>query len=598
MGLLTTGEPLNWQETKKNSNLVRKKGIEQFIRLYKTFKSRNNDSFKYGDEVEYSLIKFDHKNKRVYLLLKAHELIPKLVSSHNYNENRQTSFTPEFGDFMIEALPGTPYQQGIDSISQIETNMNLRREQIQELLDQDEFIVTCTTFPLLGCYDFTWPNSSRNQNSSIFFPDDAIFQGHPRYAISMINNRERRQTKTSINIPIFNDSNTPKPFYDELSENPYELPNHVYLDGIGAACSCLQVTFQATNIDEARLLYDQLTPMTPIILALSAASPIWRGYLTDIDVRWKVISDSLDDRTPEEKGEQPLKNDKYRIFKSRYDSVDCYLSELGSKLNDINIVKDEEFYDYLTRQGIDELMAQHISHLFIRDPLVLYREHLNSSETDTDHFENIQSTNWQSMRFKPPPSCVKNSNIGWRVEFRTTEVQITDFENAAFVSFLVLLTRVILAYKINILIPISMVDKNMNRAQMRSACLEQKFFFKQDIFRDNDCKTVKEMTINEIFNGSNSFTGLIPLIKDYLSQLEVELDSNTQMKINSYLKLIEMKASGKLMTTAAWMRNFVTNHPKYQQDSLVSNEIAYELMWNLKQISNGNIESPLLNKIN
>jgi hypothetical protein len=24
-------------------------------------------------------------------------------------------------------------------------------------------------------------------------------------------------------------------------------------------------------------------------------------------------------------------------------------------------------------------------------------------ETDTDHFENIQSTNWQTMRFKPPP---------------------------------------------------------------------------------------------------------------------------------------------------------------------------------------------------
>ena len=55
MGLLTTGEPLNWQETKKNSNLVRKKGIEQFIRLYKTFKSRNNDSFKYGDEVNFFL---------------------------------------------------------------------------------------------------------------------------------------------------------------------------------------------------------------------------------------------------------------------------------------------------------------------------------------------------------------------------------------------------------------------------------------------------------------------------------------------------------------------------------------------------------------
>ena len=36
-------------------------------------------------------------------------------------------------------------------------------------------------------------------------------------------------------------------------------------------------------------------------------------------------------------------------------------------------------------------------------------------ETESDHFENIQSTNWQTLRFKPPPP---NSPIGWRVEFR------------------------------------------------------------------------------------------------------------------------------------------------------------------------------------
>ena len=38
-------------------------------------------------------------------------------------------------------------------------------------------------------------------------------------------------------------------------------------------------------------------------------------------------------------------------------------------------------------------------------------------ETESDHFENIQSTNWQTLRFKPPPP---NSPIGWRVEFRTS----------------------------------------------------------------------------------------------------------------------------------------------------------------------------------
>ena len=33
--------------------------------------------------------------------------------------------------------------------------------------------------------------------------------------------------------------------------------------------------------------------------------------------------------------------------------------------------------------------------------------------------QNLQSTNWQTMRFKPPPP---HSPIGWRVEFRPMEV--------------------------------------------------------------------------------------------------------------------------------------------------------------------------------
>ena len=62
------------------------------------------------------------------------------------------------------------------------------------------------------------------------------------------------------------------------------------------------------------------------------------------------------------------------------------------------------------------------------------------------------------MRFKPPPP---NSPIGWRVEFRPLEVQLTDFENAAFVVFVVLLTRAILSFKLNFYIPISKVGDEL-----------------------------------------------------------------------------------------------------------------------------------------
>lgn len=118
------------------------------------------------------------------------------------------------------------------------------------------------------------------------------------------------------------------------------------------------------------------------------------------------------------------------------------------------------------------------------------------------------------MRFKPPPP---NSSIGWRVEFRPCEVQITDFENAAIVCFTVLLTRVILSYKLNLLIPISKVDQNMVKAQKRDAVKLEKFWFRRDITSDiksDDAQSeYTEFTINEIINGKVLISGIKYMIR-------------------------------------------------------------------------------------
>jgi glutamate--cysteine ligase catalytic subunit len=105
--------------------------------------------------------------------------------------------------------------------------------------------------------------------------------------------------------------------------------------GFGMGCCCLQVTFQARNLSEARHLYDQLAVLSPIFLALTAASPFFRGHLADTDVRWSIISQSVDDRTPQERGlseinDEARQNGVQRIAKSRYDSIDCFLSDLPS----------------------------------------------------------------------------------------------------------------------------------------------------------------------------------------------------------------------------------------------------------------------------
>lgn len=107
-----------------------------------------------------------------------------------------------------------------------------------------------------------------------------------------------------------------------------------------------------------------------------------------MDCRWNVISNSVDCRTKEERGLEPLKNDKFVIKKSRYDSIDSYLSAEGEKFNDIPLTYDPNVYQQLIDNGIDCLLAQHVAHLFIRDSVSLFSEKINQNdEEDTDHFE-------------------------------------------------------------------------------------------------------------------------------------------------------------------------------------------------------------------
>ncbi|KAL7567602.1 hypothetical protein ACA910_000199 [Epithemia clementina (nom. ined.)] len=456
---------------------------------------------------------------------------------------------------------------------------------------------------------------------------------------------------------------------------------HMDAMAFGMGCCCLQVTFQATDMDESRFMYDQLAVMAPILLALTAATPILRGRLADTDARWGIISESVDCRTPAERGRNdpnapyPELNaeGRRRIYKSRYDSISTYIyqgagvpdasimSSVPSKLsdrllnryNDIIVPFDEDVFKQCREAGIDPALSQHIAHLFIRDPLVVFNgavEEVND-EKQTEHFESIQSTNWQTVRWKPPPprNDPNDPHIGWRTEFRSMEIQLTDFENAAFTVFIVLLTRVILAFDLNLYIPMSRVDANMQRAHSRNAAHRGKFFFRrhmaplevgdigygvkyvsmfargangnggasstnssssnlQQLDQDTGGASIhrltapyatgseeensfEEMTMAEIMSGKGDyFPGLIPLIFAYLDY--IHCDKTTLSRLSTYLEFIEKRASGELVTPATWMRNFVLSHPKYNRDSVISDEIAYDLMIACKEIGEGKRHVP------
>ena len=89
------------------------------------------------------------------------------------------------------------------------------------------------------------------------------------------------------------------------------------------------------------------------------------------------------------------------------------------------------------------------------------------------------------MRFKPPPSL--ESPIGWRVEFRTMDIQLTDFENAAMIVLLGMINNIINHFDLDFVMPLSKIDENMERAHLRDAASTQKFWFKINILPTGKC---------------------------------------------------------------------------------------------------------------
>jgi glutamate--cysteine ligase catalytic subunit len=86
---------------------------------------------------------------------------------------------------------------------------------------------------------------------------------------------------------------------------------------------------------------------------------------------------------------------------------------------------------------------------------------------DVCHFENVQSTNWNTMRFKSPPA--HDTDIGWRVEFRPLDIQLTDFENSAYTVLVGMMANIINQFSLDFVIPISLVDEGMASSHFQDA---------------------------------------------------------------------------------------------------------------------------------
>lgn len=188
---------------------------------------------------------------------------------------------------------------------------------------------------------------------------------------------------------------------------------------------------------------------------------------------------------------------KKNIRKSRYSPSDLFLHPWGLDFNDTEVKLNDQYTKMLIDGNVDPMLARHVASLFGRDPLIFYDQQNTDNDSDLeryDDFENIQSSNWRSTRFKIP------IDDGWRVELRSLEIQPTVYENSNFAVFISsLVIWMVDEFKKSVqknemkpffYIPMSAVEKNFSKASI--------FHHKESDFYDENFNQ-NEKILNELY---------------------------------------------------------------------------------------------------
>lgn len=582
MGLLKKGEILPWNTLNRQKHIIKNRGVNQFISAFYKFNDVQTPDLAFGEELEFLLVIKDS----IYKLY---------CGSENVIE-KNPFCAVEYGRYMVEISSKDPLRR--NTILELESSV---LNKLQKINEDECKVVMMSCYPNM-CFDnfFDAENIKMRDDItySLHFPDNAICQ-HKRFYSFTQNIRNRRGKKIQGYIEIMTDKNT---VLDET--NKYVLIDSM---GQGMGCCCLQTTIQGANLEETRHLYDMMGIMGPLLLRMSRGTPCANGKLLKTETRWDMLEMSVDCRTDQERGtnwdvsgNKTEYNYNVETPKSRFSPLDLFISNnkhFKDKYNDIYVPLNNDSLQRLRKNKVDEKMAKHIASLFIRDPIISYE---NPNEELYEDFENIQSSNWRSIRFKLPSASMPEDLRGWKVEVRTIDMQGTAFENCAFVYFTFFLSRAILKYNLNLYIPISKVDSNFKRANLFIRDVKdyfeklgedkQTFFYRSNI-TDSDEPIIKEGTLKDIFLGTEGNEGLFK----YVKQIIEEDFSDIKDQIMKYIQFIEDKLMNKYMSFADWIRKFVVTHDEYKQDSLISNKIVDDLIEKLIKITESNTVDYLLN---
>ena len=605
------GTFLSYEESKRVVETYKDKAIMTLMLLWKRYKDIKMSNQRWGDESEYHVLNVDSEDKLARYRLFVDKYINDQIRRIIKAENLPCEVATEVGNWELELIPKSPYTALFDAAELFE-QFKVRRELFSKVLAKTDHINTngmplvhrapyqywldetdaSTQYPSneeykLAVDEKVLEKVKANDWMGSKYSPDVLFAPKMRYYSNGKKTNLRKGEPVVFDVPIWKDKNTSF----EVSEE-FPRPGFITLDNItidSTAIANLQGTFGTKNLSAARYLHDQMHILTPITYALTAASPIMSGKLLDSDCHYLIWKWYMDGRTKEELDpKSPLFLCKPRNWTAGY-----YMSERDvckDAYNDVKIRIDEETIakakKIATEIGVevDDRMLTYIGYMFVWYIYVTYPEiaDLCDPTQDVDCYEAIEANHMCDVRFRVPKSF--ESDAGWLVEFRSMEMQPTDEENIAFLMFLRLMSEIIQDDQINMYVPISKVDENMERAMKIDAATKVKFWWRKNLNMESE-DDFGEYTIAEIMLGKEAeIEGLVPRLQRYIKEFHPSKWEEYQSKIAPLVDIVVGKATGKIPTVASYIRNYVLNHPKYQQDSKVPNEAIGELVTKLSDL--------------
>lgn len=121
--LMTYDEYKQWQERYKHH------GLMQFVKLYSVHKDRQikQEDLHWGEEIEYQMFNIDPDTRQVKLACDASHLIQSFNNMNKEEKHFDFALLPEFGNWMIEAVPSEPYKTYSDPDHLLSCTLKLKQ---------------------------------------------------------------------------------------------------------------------------------------------------------------------------------------------------------------------------------------------------------------------------------------------------------------------------------------------------------------------------------------------------------------------------------------------------------------------------------------